>query len=190
MEKLQVPAFITDNYSDIIAAKISILDLYQITPNIIDSIREQPAGFNHLRFAYSSELHFEDIIGTAHWRKSADRAILFFRRATLRYRHTAYFNYILKAMLKNKQFDVDWYSSHRFLDHRDITYGHYKYEHDLYGPLNYIATETLVNTVKGDLYLIVYNPADVITFNVFMELLKTSENKTRRLAPWPEKKMF
>ena len=190
IESLRVPAFITDNYSDIVAASESILNLYQITPAIIDFNGELPAGFNCLYYTYFSGMRFKEIVGATHWRKSADRTMLLFRRSTLRYRHTDYFNYILKAVLKDKQFDVDWYSSHRFIDHSDITYGRFKYEHPCYGPLSYIATETLISTVRGDLYLIIYNPADDVTFTTFTKLLNTNENKTRRLAPWPEKKMI
>ena len=190
MENLRVPSFIIDNYSDIVAASESILNLYQITPAIIDSVGKIPAGFNHVYYTYFSGLRFKEIIGASHWRKSADRAVLLFRRTTLRFRHTDYFNYLLKALLKDKQFDVDWYSSHRFLDNRDITYAYFEYEHPCYGPLSYIATETLLNTARGDLYLIIYNPANAVTSTIFTELLNKYENKTRRLAPWPEKKMI
>ncbi len=186
MENLQVPAFIIDVYADIIAFNKAILHLYQVTPELIDYLQQSPAGLNLLHFIYSSKLGFKEVIGSC-WRKTAMMALLEFRRSSLRYRHTDYFNYLLKTLLKEKQFDIDWYSSHRYLDYIDLTYEHFMYNHSFLGPLTYTATETIVNTNRGDLYLILYNPSNSATASVFEELLKDNGSTVYNLAGWPEK---
>lgn len=189
LENLQVPAYITDAFADMVAVNTANLVLHQITPEILSHVEKMPIGFNYMNYIYSPELNLKQILGESLWREAADMAMLLFRRSTLRYRHTEYYNFIMKELLKEKQFDIDWYSSHRLANQYDITYELMAYEHPCYGPLSYIATETVIDTVKGDLFLIIYNPADTETVSVFSKLLKENGNKAYRLAGWPEKKM-
>lgn len=189
MEKMQIPAFAVDPYGDILASNTSCLKLFLITPEMIEYARTIPAGLNHMHFIYSSVFGFRNIIGPV-WRKVAAIEILLFRRSTLRYRHTEYFDYIFKALLREKEFDIDWYSSHRNPDYYDLTYEAFDYDHPRYGPLSYVATETIINTQKGDIYLILYNPANQSTCEVFKELKGPNKNHTLKLAGWPEKVML
>ena len=186
VESLQMPAFIVDAYIDFIASNAGVLNLFQIAPELIDHMSYIPAGHNMLNFIYSSELGFKEIIGSQ-WREAADTAMLLFRRSTLRYRHTKYFQFLLKELLKEKQFDIDWYANHRQTGHYDVTFEQFNYEHPVHGPLKYIATETLINTSKGDLYLIIYNPLDQLTSKVFAEITNRGTKRAYRIAPWPEK---
>ncbi|MBW6464073.1 MAG: helix-turn-helix transcriptional regulator [Firmicutes bacterium] len=186
MESLQVPAYINDVYSDIVAVNTAALSLYQITPELIDFAQTEPVGLNMLYFIYSPEVGYKEIIGSG-WRESADLTMLFFRRTSLRYRHTEYFAYIIKEMLRDKQFYIDWHSSHRFQEYQDISYEHFDYKHPLYGPLKYIATETVVHTQKGDLFFMIYNPADSTTAHTFTQIKNNHGNRAYRMAEWPEK---
>lgn len=185
MEELKVPAFAIDVFGDIVAVNRSSLNLFCITEELIDYARTLPLGYNHMKFVYASEFGFKDIIGY-HWRKVATIEILLFRRSTLRYRHTDYFDYIFKNLLKEKQFDIDWYTSHRNPEYYDLTFEKFDYRHPRYGPLCYIATETIMNTKKGDLYLLVYNPANNETISIF-EDIRSQDSGIIRLADWPEK---
>lgn len=186
MENLQVPAFIKDVYADIVAANKGFFDLYQMTPAFIDQIGQQPAGANQIRLAYSSTFGLKAIIGPS-WREASIMALLEFRRSTLRWRHTKYFQFLFKTLLKEKKFELDWYSSHRLVNYRDLTYESFKYRHPFFGPLSYMATETTVKTKQGDLTLIMYNPTTRPTISVFEELFNFKGDNVRRLAGWPEK---
>jgi transcriptional regulator with XRE-family HTH domain len=186
VESLQMPAFIVDAYIDFIASNAGVLNLFQIAPELIDHMSYIPAGHNMLNFIYSSELGFKEIIGSQ-WREAADTAMLLFRRSTLRYRHTKYFQFLLKELLKEKQFDIDWYANHRHTGHYDVTFEQFNYEHPVHGPLTYISTETLINTSKGDLYLIIYNPSNQLTAEIFAEITNRGSKRTYRVAPWPTK---
>jgi len=188
VESLQVPAFILDVYIDIVASNAGALNLFQIAPEIIEHMSYIPAGHNMLNFIYSSELGFREIVGSQ-WREAADTAILMFRRSALRYKHTKYFQFLLKELLKEKQFDIDWYANHRHTGHYDITFEQFNYEHPIHGQLKYISTETLIHTGKGDLYLIIYNPTDQVTVEVFAEITNNANKRAYRIAPWPDKEM-
>lgn len=185
--KLQVPAYILDVYGDMVAVNSSILALYQVTPDLIDGAYDHPVGMNLIYFVYSQQYGLRNLLN-AEWREVADMAMLFFRRSSLRYRHTPYFNYIFKALLKEEQFDIDWYTSQRLDNHSDLTYEELNYLHPQYGNLNYVVTETAVNTSKGELFLIIYNPADNETVKVFSGLLREYGKGIHRLASWPDKK--
>jgi len=188
MEQLQVPAFTIDPYGDIVASNTSCMNLFLVTPEIIDYSRTIPLGFNHMYFMYSPDFGYKDLIGPS-FHKVVEIEILLFRRSTLRYRHTDYFNYIFKNLLKIKQFDVDWYASQRNSQHYDLTYELFEYDHPRYGRMSYIATETIVNTQKGDLYLIVYNSTNNETSLVFDKLKDSHKNHTLKLASWPNKEI-
>ncbi len=186
MEQLLVPSFLTDVYKDIVAANKAILDLYQITPNKLERLKKNPACFNQLFLIYSFKSGLRDLI-SAHWREAAMMTLLEFRRSSLRYRHTNYFNYLLKALLKEKDFELDWYSSHQGIDTPDSTYEHFEYEHSFFGAITYTATETTINTRNGELTLVLYNPANPDTAAVFEELMKFGGRKILKLAGWPGK---
>ena len=188
MEQLSVPAFAVDVYGDFIVANRSSMDLFCITQELIDYAHTIPIGLNVMNFIYSSEFGFKNIIGHG-WRRMASIEMLLFRRSTLRYRHTEYFDYLMKNLSKEKQFDIDWYTSQRSPDAYDFTYEKFEYNHPRYGPISYIATETVVNTRVGDLYLLIYNPSDALTNKLFQEIRGSGNNSIKRLAPWPEKKM-
>ena len=188
IENLQVPVLLLDAYSDIVAANVSTLNLFLITPELLDYAKQIPAGQNLLNLVYSPAFGAREIFGSF-WRKIATIEILLFRRSTLRYRHTAYFNYLMKVLLQEKQFDIDWYFCQRYADRYDLTYVHFLYEHPRYGPLSYLATETIISTKKGELYLLAYNPLDKTTASIFKNIKGDKENRIHRFASWPEKKV-
>jgi len=185
-ENFQAPILLIDVYADIVAANISTLNLFMMTPELLDYTRQIPAGQNLLNLIYAPVFGTRETLGPF-WRKIATIEILLFKRSTLRYRHTEYFKYLIKNLLKQKQFDIDWYFCQRYADRYDLTYVHFLYKHPRYGPLSYIATETVICTKKGELYLLIYNPLDHITASVFKSLQNNKKNRVYKFADWPEK---
>jgi len=186
LEKVLMPAFIMDVYADMIAANSALLKLWMLTPELLAYAETIPAGFNVVNFMYSSQSGFKAMIGPR-WREYALIEIYLFRRSSLRFRHTAYFQHVFQTLLKEKEFDIDWYSSHRNTTHYNFTYVDYSYVHPFYGPLSYLITETGISTIKDNLYLIVYNPLDDKTASVFKELIEPDNFHVRKMADWPEK---
>ncbi len=189
IEMLRIPAFAIDPYGDIIASNTSAANLFCITPEVVEYARTIPLGLNYMYLLYSSTYGFKDIFGPK-WKEIAALEILLFRRATLRYRHTEYFKYIFENLLSEKQFDIDWYASHRNQKTYDLTHEIFEYDHPRYGQLKYIATETITDTQKGNIYLLMYNPADQATLSVFNSLHGPNKNHLHKLARWPEKIMI
>ncbi len=184
--KMQAPAFIMDVYADMIAANSRLLKLLMITPDLLAYAKTIPAGFNVLNFIYSSESGFKTMIGPR-WKEYAVIELLLFRRSTLRFRHTEYFKHLLSILLKEKEFDIDWYASHIEKERYGLTYVHYEYLHPGYGPLSYLITETVVNTDNDNLYLIIYNAMDNRSADVFSRLSGSEESYVQKMASWPEK---
>lgn len=186
LEKLTSPAFIIDVYADLVAANNSFFKLLMITPELLEYAKTIPAGLNILNFMYSPLSGFKEMIGPK-WREYGRVEILLFRRASLRYRHTPYFEHILKTLLKEKEFSIDWYASHIRQEQYDATYVHYEYSHPCYGPLSYLITETVINTRSGNLYLVVYNPMDEPTTAVFNNLIMPEARSAQKITSWPDK---
>lgn len=186
LEKLHLPALIVDVYLDIVATNKAMLDLYQITPDLIEAHREKAAGFNQLYTLYSSRLNLKKLIGPA-WKEASLISILEFRRSSLRYRHTNYFKYLLNKLLKIKDFKRDWQASHRYKDYCDTAYANFTYKHCFFGLLDYTVTITKINTMAGELNLILHNPTDPGTLSAFEELANYGGTNVLKLAPWPEK---
>ncbi|MFO7952822.1 MAG: helix-turn-helix domain-containing protein [Bacillota bacterium] len=186
IEGILVPAFVIDAYCDFVAVNTAALNLFVLTSEILNYAAKIPAGYNILNFIYSPQFGCKEIFGVS-WSRIATIEVLLFRRSSLRYRHTDYFKYILNTLLKEDQFNIDWYSSHIYESHHELTYEPFKYWHPHYGPLSYIAAETIINTKKGHLYLVLYNPTDNETMKVFSDLTGQNNNLVYRISSWPEK---
>lgn len=186
LENLRVPAFVIDVYSDLVVSNHAALYISQLTPEKLKHAKTVPAGLNHLYLFYSPDYGYREILGD-HWQNTAMQELLLFRHSSLRYRHTEYFNFLLKELLKDKTFDINWYSSHKSDLYNDMAYASLKYEHPAYGQVNYIATETVVHTKKGDLRIVILNPVDRVTTTLFADLTSSGINRVVKLNSWPEK---
>jgi transcriptional regulator with XRE-family HTH domain len=186
IESLRVPTFVIDVYSDLVISNQAALYISQLTPETLKHAKTVPAGLNHLFLFYSPDYGYREMLGKQ-WQNIAMQELLLFRHSSLRYRHTEYFNYLLQEFLKDKTFDINWYSSHKSELYNDMAYASLKYEHPAFGPVNYIATETAVHTKKGDLRLIIFNPVDSFTTALFADLTSHGNNRAVKLNSWPEK---
>ncbi len=189
MEQISLPAFIIDVYADFIAFNQALLKLFAISPEIIDYAKTLPAGQNMLHFLYAPDFGFRDVIGPS-WRNVVLKEIYLFRRSSFRYRHTAYFKNLIRELLKIEPFAIDWYASQRLNKHYNLRYAEFSYIHPRFGPVHYLATETIVNTRQGDLYLVIYNPLDADTKKIFANLLTAPNNETILPTSWPEKTLL
>jgi transcriptional regulator with XRE-family HTH domain len=181
-----VPVFIVDAFQDLLAVNRSCLGLMGIDEERVVFARQQKVGFNNLYYIYSSTLGFKDLIGPS-WREIALLQIYKFRRSSLRFRHHDYFKLLINELLKETQFDIDWYSANRHTLHHYSEYENFNYEHPLYGPLKYITTETRIETFQGELQLYAHNPFDDQTNRIFEKLNQSDNPKMIRLASWPDK---
>jgi len=186
LSKMQAPAFVLDEYADIIAANLIILKLYRVSEKFIAQLGETPASYNLLKFIYSSDSGYRDIVGNA-WEKLAKRNTHFFRRVSLRQRHTTYFKKILDELHREKEFDIHWHAMHIAPQQYDSIYDTLKWTDPLYGPIELILTESSIPTEQGNLYLFPYTPGDKNTASVFSRIAEEVDENAPMLAPWPDK---
>lgn len=183
---VSTPAFILDAYQDIIAINKICLDLFMITEELIDAVKDQPFSFNLLRYMYSPALGFNSLLGPL-WQNVAKIQIQQFRRTSFRFQHHDYYKLLIDELLKEPKFDIDWYASHRDPNEKYLPYESFGYLHPEYGPLNYVGTEVNTETVYGELQLILYTPANLATATVFYQLAVSEAHKVIRMADWPIK---
>jgi len=183
---MQTPAFVLDEFADIIAANLIILKLYGVSEKFIAQLGETPASYNLLKFIYSSDSGYKEVVGSS-WEKLAKRNIHFFRRVSLRQRDKPYFKKILDELHREKEFDIHWHAMHIAPQQYDSIYDTLKWTDPSYGPIELVLTESQIPTEQGNLYLFPYIPGDKNTASVFSRIAEEVGENAPILAPWPEK---
>lgn len=184
-EQIQLPVFISDVYGDIIVANSAIRCLLKVSDELIHQASILPIGFNMMHFIFAEEIEFSTMMGP-NWDMTARQNVLFFRRTTLCYRSTAYFNRIFTELQKHKSFRSYWYSSYfeeADIDSNSITYN---YVHPDFGYVHYLGISSDIVTKHGNLYLNVYAPGNSNTSEVFAGIIKRVGTTARQFAPWPK----
>lgn len=186
LEKIRAPAFIVDDYADLVAVNMSIMKLYQVNPDYVARGGESYSAFNLLKFIYDETSGYKSAVGAA-WENMARRNMNFFRRISLRQRHKPYFNQILSELCRIKKFDLHWHEISRSPSDVDSVYDIFKWHHPAYGPVHLVFTEASLPTRYGNLYLFTYSPMDIETAAVFLEISSEMGGTAFRFAPWPFK---
>jgi transcriptional regulator with XRE-family HTH domain len=189
--QMQFPAFVTDVYSDVIAANNSILAFFKIPATMIENADRIPGGYNSMRLIFGREL-----VGRTHvadnWDHYALDTIRAFRETSLRYRARPYFKYLMKTFRNQTEypfFERYWRIISSTEEDKEINMDSFHYHHNEFGELNYISTSTVSMTSFGELFLNQYLPLDAHTGQVFGQLLRETGQGAARLAPWPVKPM-
>lgn len=107
MAEIQLPAYITDPFGDVVAANALIIGLLEISSDYIDSGYILPAGFNHMRVGFSPESGFSKLLGPQ-WHSAAIQIMQLFRGCSLRYRSSPYFAHTFSALRKYPLFGQYW----------------------------------------------------------------------------------
>lgn len=186
MQEIQLPAYTTDVYGDVVAANTSIIDLLEVSYDYLNRSHNIPDGFNHVRIGFDPESGFRQLVGSG-WHSVAIHIMQLFRGVSLRYRFTDYFSYTMSGLRKYPLFRQYWQQVY-FEDYYWNCL-HYNYSHPKFGLLNYLATPTQVLTPSGELYLIIYCPISPKTVQVFTQITEQVGTTVHRLASWPDKKI-
>ena len=189
--QMQFPAFLTDVYSDVIAANNSILAFFKIPATMIENAERIPGGYNSMRIIFGREL-----VGRTHvadnWDHYALDTIRTFRETSLRYRAKPYFKYLMKTFRNQTEypfFERYWRITSSTEEDKEINMDSFHYHHNEFDNLKYISTSTISMTSFGELFLNQYLPLDAHTGQVFGQLLRETGEGAVRLAPWPVKPM-
>ncbi len=183
---LKVPVFVLDVYSDYMLISDAMLALYGFNSGYIDYMKQTFAGSNLISLIYDPVSPIRKVF-ESNFEENALRNLQYFRRASLRYRHTPYFEALLAKLAKLPDFARHW----RIVGNREIygdkNYGSYQIPHRCVGLMEFTFFESIVTTADGDLHVVYYLPTNKETAKYFFNLCLETGNRMIRFASWPEK---
>lgn len=192
IEKLRLPAFIMDVYSDVLAINFTASAFFQVTPHILEIAPKVPGGYSTVRMMFGKDLTIRSKV-LNNWDQYAFGSMRFVRENSFRYRPKPYFQYLMKAFRDPDEYPLFqryWRMVSSFEQDREANVDVFSYTHADYGPLNYATSTTISITPHGELFLNQYLPLDDHTRTLFDTLAnQTGEGAVYPLAPWPQKKM-
>jgi transcriptional regulator with XRE-family HTH domain len=187
--EIRVPAFLSDVYSDVIAANNIMLAFYNVPPSMLENAPNIPGGYNSVRVNFG-----QDLVGrrqvTDNWDQYALNSMRAFRENSLRFRAKPYFKYLMKTFRNPVEypfFDRYWKLVSSTEQDKDVKIDHFAYRHSDFGPLKYIASMSVAITSFGNLFLVQNLALDEHTDDVFTQLKQKAGPGVVRFAPWPEK---
>ena len=189
--QMRIPAFLSDVYSDVLAANHMMLAFYNVPASMIENAAKIPGGFNTTRLNFSRDLLSRSLV-TDNWDSYALRSMRSFRENSLRYRAKPYFKYLMKVFRNPAEypyFERYWKLVSSTEQDKEVNVDHFSYTHREFGPLYYIAANTLAVTSSGNLILTQNLPLDEHTEDVFNQLKLRAGFGVERFAPWPLKQM-
>jgi transcriptional regulator with XRE-family HTH domain len=182
---VRTPAYILDNYGDIMAANRAVTALFGISVHLLRR-PNVPAQYNIMRLLFDPDLHMQATLGET-WDRTTKYTMQFFRRITLRYRFEPYFQNLFSDLRMYPQFEYYWQYIAFELDDNYGGLDFHKYKHQEHGHLQYAITSTTTITEHGELYVVLHTPASAATKDVF-DNLDVRNSGLELLAPWPDKR--
>ena len=192
LERLRLPAFIMDVYSDVLAVNRIGAAFFQVTPALMENAGKIPGGFSTVRMMFGKELSLRSKI-IENWDEYAIGSMRFVRENSLRYRAKPYFQYLMKAFRNPSEyplFDRYWKLVSSFEQDREANVDLFSYTHADFGRVNYATATTVSITPHGELFLNQYLPIDDATLSLFERMAnEAGYGVVAPLAPWPSKVM-
>ena len=199
LQNIRLPAFVFDNYMDLVAINPNIHKFLEIPEEAIQKAPYKWCGFNVMRVVFDPESGYQELVGREVWKDVAISNIRFFRVVTLRAREDSHrFDKVLKELMDFREFKRywsqilhDWELEDHYMDTE-----WFSYHHRTYGTIKYFYLPTTIITPLGELHMVVYAPSDSHTVHVFegiaTELDRMRANGAeiplvRTLSSWPVK---
>jgi transcriptional regulator with XRE-family HTH domain len=190
--RLQLPAHLTDVYSDIITANAAFFALFELRPEQAAELSGIPGGTSAIHIIYGAGMPFRRLVA-AKWEQMALSGMQAFRQANLRYRATPYFKYLMVHFRNPRiypSFERHWRLSGSSEEDRYTSAIPFEFRHADYGWLKYLVSRSVTSTPHGNLFLRQYLPADEPTAQLFLQLVQREEHRAYRWSSWPEKTMI
>jgi transcriptional regulator with XRE-family HTH domain len=187
LEGISLPGFVVDSYDNAVLVNARMLALFDFITDLRRIAPERVAGYNILRFVFSEESRFYELLdgnSAPYLRQS----IHFFKTISFRNRATRFYAQMMDAFATEP-------AMRRFGEYFSQPKnegGEYVYEsspatlrHPQFGELKFFSPATSnISTPFGSLYLITYLPASPHTLQVFAGL-PVEENSVEQYADWP-----
>ncbi|NPA06526.1 MAG: helix-turn-helix transcriptional regulator [Chloroflexi bacterium] len=191
LTSIALPAFVGDEFLDVLVANSAALQLYQFTPERLAHLRDTVLP-NAVYFILSSQMGFASMIRE----KGQDMLaanIRLFLRSSLPYQDECYWRYLFESLLYNEQdpilrrrFEVSLAQARRAAAGSGNFERRYRMRLPSGEEAHFWALVVDQRTPYGTLFYIFYIPADAATTEIFARFSEKSTHFAPvRLAPWP-----
>jgi transcriptional regulator with XRE-family HTH domain len=186
---IRLPTFVTDVYSDVIAANNIILLFFELPAGFAEQGSRVPGGYNTARFNFGKDLVARSYV-IDNWDQYALNSMRSFRENSLRYRAQPYFKYLIKVFRNQNEyplFNRYWNMVSSVEQDKDANTDYFSYHHERFGEIKYMSSTTTSITSFGELFLVHYLPLDANTSQVFEQLAQQAGQGAVTFASWPVK---
>lgn len=185
LASLSLPAFLYDDFGDLVAANTGATGLVGLSRETLEADASwQDARYHTMRVVCDPALGYASRLG-ADWEQIALRQMLFFRRVSLKRRAELAMADRLRESLRLPQFRHLWDMVMDAGDWSERSLIEYAHAHPHTGqPLCYLGTPTVQPTPWGELVLGMFVPLNAETAAAIAVLVQ--ENDAVALADWPK----
>lgn len=186
MENFQAPAFIADQYWDIIAVNRAIMEVYDMKiGNFVELKAPSITKFNMMRILFSPEFDEQkELLGDG-WEKFAINSAILFRSSTLRYRANEYFKALYPKLCTFPDFKASVQRNIKPKDNFLVDNMFINLDNPKYGFMQTISTSLMAATPFGELQLSTFTPLSQETSKIFAKICKQGNPVFPLLPNWP-----
>lgn len=190
MDQLQQPAFLVDQYFDIVAVNLMVLEIYNVNVNnFLDPDSDPVTRFNLIRFLFSSEFSEQKAMLGKFREKFAANTAMLFRASSLRYRTTEYFQRLYQHLCEFDDFKVRIQrkpKDEQYVDNNIFII----LDNPRFGIIRSISTSITATSTAGELKLFVFTPLSEETAKVFAKIAQQNNYVFQSLPDWPDKSIL
>ncbi|GAB4542631.1 MAG: helix-turn-helix domain-containing protein [Anaerolineales bacterium] len=189
MDNLQQPAFLLDQFFDIVAVNQMALEVCNL--RVSDFLQEPNRPIlrlNLMRLLFSVEFAAQRAMFGKHWDSFVNSVMLAFRAASLPYRATDYFQDLFQRLYEFDDFKIYFRASRKFKnDYYADNNARLILENAKLGALDCMSSAVTAATIDGDLRLFILFPLNKETAAAFFSLSGEQNYLFQTLPNWPQK---
>ena len=184
---IRLPALLLDRYLDVVAVNGLLLRLYQISEIDLSGQIGRAGGTNLLDVIFSQTFaEMRQKMPPPMWHRFAVGSVIYFRRMTLPYRMTDYFQALFAHLQRNREFR--WFWEQVFYEEKLYFVGGEAFQmSSLGGRFRFLTAPLVTHTPFGDLEIVTHIPRDETTAVAFHDMTQTTPAQIYKFASWPEK---
>ena len=187
---IQLPAFLVDTYLDVIAVNGPLIQLFDVSKTVLIEASRPSVNVNLLHFLFSEAFEQQrKAMQREQWDYLAVGSVMYFRRMTLPYRMTDYFEHLMGELRCFR--DFRWYWEQIFYEEQRYFVGGESYQMRL--PLgerfSYLTAPLITLTPFGNLEINTFVPRNWETAVFFHHLAQKKLSATQQLSTWPYKQI-
>lgn len=183
--QMQIPAFITDAFGNVIVLNPAMLEVYDITEDQYGDPR-MLSQYNIIRFLFSPEFEKQRIMLSESLHYYTHRMIMLFKMMTLKYRNHGFFRRLLPELNRYPLFREHWQSPNFHNEDIFNLNNSFFLEHPRHGLLRFISCAQPTMTVCGDLYFYNFMPMDTRTAETCLRIVRKVGTQPILFSAWPK----